>query len=80
MTIWFVPSLIGNAIAVAFVGMVLGPFYPIVMSQTGRIIPRKVLSSSIGWISGFGQSGSAVLPFATGALANRYGIIALQPL
>lgn len=79
-TVWFVPSLIGNAIAVSFVGLVLGPFYPIVMSQTGRIIPRKVLSGSIGWIAGFGQSGSAILPFATGALANRYGIISLQPL
>jgi fucose permease len=80
MVIWFVPSLIGNAVAVSLVGMALGPFYPIVMSQTGRIIPRKVLSGSIGWIAGFGQSGSAVLPFITGALANKYGIIALQPL
>lgn len=80
MTVWFVPSLIGNAIAVSLVGMVLGPFYPIVMSQTGRIIPRKVLSGSIGWIAGFGQSGSAIFPFLTGALANKYGIVALQPL
>ncbi|KAG8814571.1 hypothetical protein FRC17_001074 [Serendipita sp. 399] len=80
ITIWFVPSLIGNAIAVSLVGMALGPFYPIVMNQTGRLIPRKVLSGSIGWIAGFGQSGSAVLPFLTGALANKYGIIALQPL
>ncbi|PVF98704.1 MFS general substrate transporter, partial [Serendipita vermifera] len=80
ITIWFVPSLIGNAIAISLVGMMLGPFYPIVMNQTGRIIPRKVLSGSIGWIAGFGQSGSAVLPFLTGALANKYGIVALQPL
>ncbi|PVF98696.1 MFS general substrate transporter [Serendipita vermifera] len=80
ITIWFVPSLIGNAIAVSLVGMMIGPFYPIVMNQTGRIIPRKVLSGSIGWIAGFGQSGSAVLPFLTGALANKYGIVALQPL
>jgi fucose permease len=80
MVIWFVPSLIGNAVAVSLVGMVLGPFYPIVMSQTGRVIPREVLSGSIGWIVGVGQAGSAVLPFITGALANKYGIIALQPL
>lgn len=79
ITIWFVPSLIENAIAVSFAGMALGPFFPIVMSQTGRIIPRKLLSGSIGWIAGFGQSGSAILPFVTGALANKYGIIALQP-
>lgn len=80
ITIWFVPSLIGNAVAVSLVGLLLGPFYPIVMSQTGRIINRNILSASIGWIAGFGQSGSAILPFLTGGLANRYGIIALQPL
>ncbi|PVG03284.1 MFS general substrate transporter [Serendipita vermifera] len=79
-TIWFVPSLIGNAVAVSFVGLVLGPMYPIVMSQAGRIIPRKLLPGSIGWISGFGGTGSAALPFITGALAARWGIQSLQPL
>lgn len=34
----------------------------------------------VGWISGFGQAGSAAFPFVTGLLASRYGIIALQPL
>jgi len=80
MVVWFVPSLVGDAVAVSFVGMVLGPFYPIVMSQSGRLIPRKILSGSIGWIAGFGQAGSAVLPFVTGALANKYDIMVLQPL
>ncbi len=42
ITIWLVPSLIENAVAVSFVGMALGPMYPMVMSQAGRIIPRKV--------------------------------------
>ncbi|KAG8831933.1 hypothetical protein FRC17_002338 [Serendipita sp. 399] len=80
ITIWFTPSLIGNAVAVSFVGMVLGPMYPIVMSQAGHIIPQKALNGSIGWISGFGCSGAAIVPFATGALASRWGIQALQPL
>jgi len=80
MTIWLVPSLIENAIAISFVGMVLGPMYPMVMSQAGRIIPRKRLAGSIGWISGFGGTGAAVFPFVTGALANHFGIRALPPL
>ena len=80
MVVWFVPSIIGDAVAVSLVGLMLGPFYPIVMAQHARIVPRKILSSSIGWIAGFGQSGSAVIPFLTGALANKYGIMALQPL
>ncbi|KAK7039471.1 MFS domain-containing protein, partial [Favolaschia claudopus] len=78
--VWFVPSLIGGAVAVSLVGLVLGPIYPIVMNQAGRVVPRWLLSGSIGWIAGFGQAGSALLPFMTGAIASKTGIKALQPL
>ncbi|KAH9478786.1 hypothetical protein JR316_0009247 [Psilocybe cubensis] len=78
--IWFVPSLIGNAVAVAIVGVFLGPMYPIVMNQTSRILPRHILTGSIGWIAGFGQAGSALFPFVTGAIAENHGIKSLQPL
>ncbi|KAF9528651.1 MFS general substrate transporter [Crepidotus variabilis] len=80
LTIWFIPSLIGNAVAVSIVGMLLGPMYPIAMNQASRILPRWILTGSIGWIAGFGQAGSALLPFITGAIASARGIISLQPL
>jgi len=79
-TVWFVPSLIQNAVAVSIVGVLLGPMYPIAMNQAARILPRWILSGSIGWIAGFGQAGSAVLPFMTGAIASTKGISSLQPL
>ncbi|KAJ7485280.1 major facilitator superfamily domain-containing protein [Mycena latifolia] len=78
--VWFVPSLIGGAVAVSLIGVVLGPIYPIIMNCAGRIVPRRLLSGSIGWIAGFGQAGSAILPFITGAIASKTGIRALQPL
>ena len=77
---WLVPSLIGGGIAVSFVGVVLGPIYPIVMNHAGRILPPRLLTGSIGWMAGFGQAGSAVLPFITGAIASKTGIKGLQPL
>ncbi|KAJ6470121.1 MFS general substrate transporter [Mycena vitilis] len=80
LVIWFVPSLIGGAVAVSLIGVVLGPMYPIVMNHAGRIVPRWLLSGSIGWIAGFGQAGSAILPFVTGAVASKTGIKALQPM
>jgi len=80
ITIWFVPSMIENAVAVSLFGMLLGPMYPIVMNHAGKILPRKQLTQSVGWIAGFGQAGSAAFPFVTGLLASQYGIIALQPL
>ncbi|KAF8587192.1 MFS general substrate transporter [Ramaria rubella] len=80
ITIWRVPSLIGNAVCVSFIGFFLGPMYPTVMNQASYVIPRWLLTGSIGWIAGFGQAGSALLPFMTGALANKLGIASLQPL
>jgi len=80
LVIWFVPSLVGDAVAVALVGMLLGPMYPLAMNHAGRVLPRWLLTGSIGWIAGFGQAGSALLPFMTGALSSKYGIKSLQPL
>ncbi|KAF8187037.1 major facilitator superfamily domain-containing protein [Mycena galopus ATCC 62051] len=80
LVVWLVPSLIGGAVAVSLIGVFLGPIYPIVMNHAGRVVPRWLLSGSIGWIAGFGQAGSALLPFITGAIASKTGIKALQPL
>jgi hypothetical protein len=80
LVVWLVPSIIGDAVAVSLVGVLLGPIYPIVMNESGRILPRWILTCCIGWIAGFGQTGSAVLPFMTGAIASRTGIKSLQPL
>ncbi|THV01372.1 MFS general substrate transporter [Dendrothele bispora CBS 962.96] len=78
--IWFTPSLIGNGIAVSITGMLLGPVYPLAISLAGSVIPKWLLTGSIGWIAGFGQAGGAALPFVTGAIADGVGIGSLQPL
>ncbi|KAF8630980.1 hypothetical protein AX15_002703 [Amanita polypyramis BW_CC] len=79
LVIWFVPSVIGDAIAVSFIGILLGPMYPIAMAHSGKILPRWLVVASIGFIAGLGQSGSAILPFVTGAIAGKWGIKSLQP-
>ncbi|PSS32040.1 hypothetical protein PHLCEN_2v2185 [Hermanssonia centrifuga] len=50
------------------------------MNHSARILPHWLLTGCIGWIAGFGQAGSALIPFLTGAIASREGIKALQPL
>ncbi|TFK38015.1 major facilitator superfamily domain-containing protein [Crucibulum laeve] len=80
LVVWLVPSLIGGAVSVSLVGVLLGPMYPIAMNQASRILPGWLLTGSIGWIAGFGQAGSAVLPFMTGAISSKHGIKSLQPL
>ena len=74
------PSLIGNAISISFIGLFLGPMYPITMNYASRILPRRILTGSIGWITGFGQAGSALFPFVAGAITSKEGISSLQPL
>lgn len=78
--VWFVPSLVGGAISVSFIGLFLGPMYPLAMNHTSRILPGHILTSSIGWIAGFGQAGSALIPFMTGAISQKHGIKSLHPL
>ncbi|KAF8877286.1 MFS general substrate transporter [Infundibulicybe gibba] len=80
LIVWLVPSLIGGAIAVSIVGVLLGPIFPIAMNHAARVFPRWLLTGAIGWIAGFGQAGSALIPFVTGTLSSRFGIKSLQPL
>ncbi|KAL1706567.1 MFS general substrate transporter [Schizophyllum commune] len=79
ITIWFVPSIIENGIAVSLVGVLLGPMFPILLGQATRVVPKVYLTPSVGFIAGIAMVGSALLPFATGVLSNQYGIGALQP-
>ncbi|KAI5890642.1 MFS general substrate transporter [Schizophyllum commune H4-8] len=79
VTVWKIPSLIENAVAVAIIGLLLGPMYPIMVSQTRKTLPPWLLAGGLGWIGGIGQSGSAVLPFITGVLSSKFGISSLQP-
>ncbi|EJU05957.1 MFS general substrate transporter [Dacryopinax primogenitus] len=78
--VWFVPNAIGDAVAVSVIGLLLGPFYPWVVGTGQRLFPAWLLTGCIGWIASFGQAGSAVFPFLTGALAQKYGIQVLQPV
>ena len=64
----------------SFVGMMLGPIYPVVVVHSGKILPLWLLTACIGWIGGLGQAGSAFIPYITGVLASREGIKSLQPL
>ncbi|KAF5369044.1 hypothetical protein D9758_003096 [Tetrapyrgos nigripes] len=79
ITIWFIPSIIENALAVSFIGLCLGPIFPIVVGHASAILPPELFTGAIGWTTGVGVAGSAALPFITGLLATNFGIQSLQP-
>jgi fucose permease len=80
LLVWLVPNIIGEAVAVAIVGLLLGPVYPCATVIFSRAIGRKEQVSSLSVISAFGSSGGAVAPFTTGILAQATGPFVLHPI
>ena len=77
---WLVPSLIRSAIAVALLGMVMGPMFPTAIVLVTKLLPRSLHVGTIGFGTAFGGSGGAVFPFLVGAVAQRRGVKTLQPV
>ncbi|KAG7451940.1 uncharacterized protein BT62DRAFT_881932, partial [Guyanagaster necrorhizus] len=48
LTVWFVPSIIENGVAISFVGLLLGPMFPILAGHVTRILPAWLLTESLG--------------------------------
>lgn len=78
--VWWVPNIVGNAVAVAIVGLFLGPIYPCAAAVCMRAMTRREALSGIGTISAFGSLGGAVAPFITGLLAQAVGTFVLHPI
>ncbi|THV54702.1 hypothetical protein BGAL_0021g00040 [Botrytis galanthina] len=77
---WFIPSFYVSAVAIAFLGMFLGPLFPTAIVLVTKLIPKELHVGSIGFATAFGGSGGAVFPFIVGALAQAMGVKALQPV
>ncbi|PYH44561.1 putative MFS efflux transporter [Aspergillus saccharolyticus JOP 1030-1] len=77
---WLIPNIIGDAVAVAIVGLLLGPVYPCATAVFSRLLPRSMQTSSLSFISAMGSSGGAVSPFCTGLLAQKVGTYVLHPI
>jgi fucose permease len=77
---WLVPNIITNAVAVAILGLLLGPVYPCSQTIFTRLLPRHLQTTAVGFISGAGSSGGAVAPFTTGVLAQAVGTYVLHPV
>ncbi|KAK0665019.1 hypothetical protein DIS24_g449 [Lasiodiplodia hormozganensis] len=78
LLVWLVPNLLSNAVFVALCGLLLGPVYPCAQTVFARQLllaqdGRHLMTTAVGFISGAGSSGGALVPFVTGALAQVRG-------
>lgn len=72
---WFIPNVIGGAVAVSFLGFLLGPAYPCATTVLSRLLPAEIQMSAISFITTAGSSGGAVVPFTTGTLVRLSGLV-----
>lgn len=78
--VWFVRSIPGDSIAVAFSGLLLGPVCPAAVHIFQRLLPKKMQISSMSFIWSIGTSGGAIAPFMTGMIAQKVGTFVLHPI
>ena len=77
---WLVPNFIVSAVAVAFLGMFIGPMFPTAMVLMTKLLPRDLHVGGIGFATAFGGSGGALFPFIIGAIAQNTGVKNIQPV
>lgn len=78
--LWLLPDVIGNAVAVAIIGLLQGPIFPCAAGIFAKLLPSRLQVTSLGLISGMGSSGGAMGPFCTGLLAQNFGTIVFNPV
>ncbi|CAK7211484.1 hypothetical protein SCUCBS95973_001131 [Sporothrix curviconia] len=80
LLVWFVPNVIGDAVAVSIVGLLLGPVYPCAAGLLMRGMSRRERVSGMSAMAAFGSAGGAAAPFITGVLAQAVGTFVLHPV
>nr|GAT44622.1 predicted protein [Mycena chlorophos] len=80
LVVWLVPRLIGDAIAIAFGGLMSGPIYPLALNRATKLFAPHLLTPAMGWMAAMATVGGAVIPFIAGAISSRVGIKSLQPV
>ncbi|KAJ2996153.1 hypothetical protein NUW58_g1065 [Xylaria curta] len=80
LVFWLVPNIVVSAVATALLGLVTGPMYPAAVVLMTKLLPRSLHVGAIGFVTAIGGTGSALLPFAVGAIAQAKGVQTLQPI
>ncbi|KAL7944269.1 major facilitator superfamily domain-containing protein [Trichoderma barbatum] len=77
---WLGKEFAVSAVMAALVGVSIGMVMPSGIRVMTKLLPPEKHLVSVGFATAFAVSGSAVFPFAVGALAEAYGVQVLQPV
>lgn len=71
---WLVPSVTTSAVAVALLGMFLGPVFPSGIIMATKLLPNHLHIPCVGFSTALGGTGGAFFPFIVGAVAQAKGV------
>ena len=77
---WLVPRFVVSAVAVALLGVFLGPLFPGCVMVAAKLLPKHIHVSAVGFGMAIGGTGGTVFPFIIGAIASSRGVKAMQPI
>jgi fucose permease len=80
LVVWLVPSLIGDAVSIAFVGFLSGPIYPLALNRAAKLFPPWLLTVTMSWMAAMATVGGATVPFIAGTISSKAGIKSVQPV
>lgn len=77
---WAIPNVISSGVFVSLAGVVIGPNYPLQITLSAQLIPRKIQVISLTIITAFGSSGGAIFPFLVGLISQAAGTFVVLPI
>jgi len=77
--VWFVPNIMAEAVAVAIVGLLLGPISPCATVVFSRLMTGEELVPALSIVTALGSSGGAAGPLITGVVGQKVGAWVLNP-
>lgn len=77
--VWTIPNVIGAAVCVSFVGVAMGPIYPLLITVTVEILPKNIQLVAMTLITAFGSTGGALFPFLVGITSQFTSTYVVHP-
>ncbi len=77
--VWTLPFTIIAALGFLFIGFSLGPIYPTTVAVLPSLVPKRLVTSAIGFLVSVSILGIALFPWLAGILAQAVGVISLLP-
>lgn len=77
---WVNKNTIVLSVFVSIAGALIGPLYPLMITDVAAMLPRKIQVVSMTIMTAFGLSGGAIFPFLTGLLAESAGTYVVLPI